>query len=119
VRSVAGNPVFDRVHTDVTVLNATAAGRKQQRTPAATGRWKRRRSTTTSANGLSVTTRQDVTGALSGGNPVFDRTRTDVTALNADGSKTGRVIRYQRGRHDTGSEVTTTSSDRRHHDRSR
>ena len=47
--------------------------------------------TTTSANGLSITTQQDTTGAVNGSNPVFDQTRTDVTVLNADGSKTETV----------------------------
>jgi hypothetical protein len=42
--------------------------------------------TTTSADGLSVTTQVDATG---GG--TFDVTRTDVTVLNADGSTTETV----------------------------
>src|SRR5204863_298230 len=45
--------------------------------------------TTTSANGLSVTTQQDRTGAVDGsGHPVFALTKTAVTVLNADGSTT-------------------------------
>ena len=42
--------------------------------------------TTTSANGLSITTQTDSTGSGS-----FDQTQTDVTVLNADGSKTETV----------------------------
>src|SRR5262249_60074974 len=42
--------------------------------------------TTSSANGLSVTTQFDANG-----DAVFDLTRTDVTVLNADGSRTRTV----------------------------
>ncbi|MEY9427047.1 hypothetical protein ABH975_002362 [Bradyrhizobium ottawaense] len=44
--------------------------------------------TATSANGLTITTKQDLAGA---GNGAFDLKRTDVTVLNADGSRTQTV----------------------------
>ncbi|MBV9479194.1 MAG: hypothetical protein JO249_00365, partial [Acidobacteria bacterium] len=48
--------------------------------------------TTTSANGLSITTQRDTTGLLdTTGKPIFDQTRTDLTILNADGSRTETV----------------------------
>ncbi len=42
--------------------------------------------TTTSADGLSVTTQSDIDRRRQ-----FDQTRTDVTVLNADGSRTETV----------------------------
>ena len=48
---------------------------------------------TTSATGLSRTTQWDVNG-----DGVFDATRTDVTVLNADGSRTETVHRSQQQR---------------------
>ncbi|MCK1494931.1 hypothetical protein IVB14_32120 [Bradyrhizobium sp. 180] len=108
-----GNPVFDRVHSDVTVLNADGSRTETVTDAGGNGTLETETVTTTSANGLSVTTREDMTGALNGGNPVFDRTRTDVTALNADGSKTETVTDTSANGTILDRMVTTTSSDRR------
>ena len=50
--------------------------------------------TTTSANGLSVTTQTDSTG-----NGTFDTTATDNTVINANGSRTETVTTTKRERH--------------------
>ncbi|WP_342724633.1 calcium-binding protein [Bradyrhizobium sp. B097] len=62
--------------------------------------------TTMSANGLSRTTQTDANG-----DGIFDETRTDVTVLNADGSRTETVTDVV-GTTTVSSAVTTTSADR-------
>jgi hypothetical protein len=61
---------------------------------------------TTSADGLSITLQFDDTG-----NGLFDRTQTDDTVNNADGSKTVTISNYDVTGALTSSTVTTTSAD--------
>lgn len=80
-----GGTTFDKSRTDVTVLNAN--GSKTQTISYLTGTTLTSRTlVTTSANGLSVTTQIDPTGAGS-----YSQTATDVTVLNANGTKTRTV----------------------------
>ena len=79
-----GDGVFDQTRTDVTVLNPDGS-RTETVTRLVAGTIVGRTVTTTSASGLSVTTETDPTG---GG---VAETRTDVTVLNADGSRTETV----------------------------
>ena len=62
--------------------------------------------TSTSANGLSVTRQTDANGAAG----VFNQTTTDVTAINADGSRTETVTSASANGTQTGQTVTTTSA---------
>ncbi|MGO7660464.1 beta strand repeat-containing protein [Rhizobium ruizarguesonis] len=80
-----GGTTFNKSRTDVTVLNAD--GSKTQTISYLTGATLTSRSlVTTSANGLSVTTQIDPAGAGS-----YNQASTDVTVLNADGTKTQTV----------------------------
>src|SRR5262249_30618736 len=80
-----GRGVFDQIRTDVTVLNIDGSRTETVTDLHADGTVKGRTIMTTTRNGLSVTTQADSTGHG------IDRTRTDVTVLNADGSKTETV----------------------------
>ncbi|EJT04977.1 hypothetical protein RCCGE510_12616 [Rhizobium sp. CCGE 510] len=80
-----GGTTFGKSRTDVTVLNAD--GSKTQTVSNFTGTTLTSRTlVTTSANGLSVTTQIDPAGAGS-----YSQTSTEVTVLNADGTKTQTV----------------------------
>ncbi|MBX5147301.1 hypothetical protein HJB50_20395 [Rhizobium lentis] len=80
-----GGTTFDKSRTDVTVLNAN--GSKTQTISNFTGSTLTSRYlVTTSANGLSITTQIDPTGA-----DTYSQTATDVTVLNANGTKTRTV----------------------------
>ncbi|NEK20271.1 hypothetical protein GR257_36520 [Rhizobium leguminosarum] len=80
-----GGTTFNKSRTDVTVLNAD--GSKTQTISNLTGATLTSRTLViTSANGLSITTQIDPTGAGS-----YGQTATDVTVLNADGTKTRTV----------------------------
>ncbi|WP_432443409.1 beta strand repeat-containing protein, partial [Rhizobium esperanzae] len=80
-----GGTTFDKSRTDVTVLNAN--GSKTQTISNLTGTTLTSRYlVTTSANGLSITTQIDPTGA-----GTYSQTATDVTVLNANGTKTRTV----------------------------
>ncbi|MBY3486102.1 hypothetical protein HFN77_14670 [Rhizobium laguerreae] len=84
ITGTGGGTTFDKSQTDVTVLNAD--GSKTQTISNFTGTTLTSRSiVTTSANGLSITTQFDPTGSGA------YQTTTDVTVLNADGTKTRRV----------------------------
>ncbi len=77
-----GGTTFDKSRTDVTVLNAN--GSKTQTISNLTGTTLTSRYlVTSSANGLSITTQIDPTGA-----GTYSQTATDVTVLNANGTKT-------------------------------
>ncbi|RXT29422.1 hypothetical protein B5P46_06735 [Rhizobium leguminosarum] len=80
-----GGTTFNKSGSDVTVLNAD--GSTTQTISNFTGTTLTSRSLiTTSANGLSITTQIDPAGAGS-----YSQTSTDVTVLNADGTKTQTV----------------------------
>ncbi|MDU6669636.1 MAG: hypothetical protein E6501_13625, partial [Bradyrhizobium sp.] len=72
--------------TQSTLIKADGSTVKTVTDLNANGSVRDRSVTTTSANGLSVTTQTD-----SNGDGQFDQTRTDVTVLNADGSRTETV----------------------------
>ncbi|MGO6738894.1 hypothetical protein ACCS71_26580 [Rhizobium ruizarguesonis] len=94
---------FDKSRTDVTVLNAD--GSKTQTISNLTGTTLTGRTlVTTSANGLSVTTQIDPTGAGS-----YSQTGTDVTLLNANGTKT-RTVESKKADGSLISKTTTTIS---------
>ncbi|MCW1754959.1 Hint domain-containing protein [Rhizobium acaciae] len=80
-----GGTTFNKSRTDVILLNAD--GSKTQTISNLTGTTLTSRTlVTTSATGLSVTTQIDPTGA-----GTYSQTATDVTVLNADGTKTRTV----------------------------
>ncbi|WP_017962934.1 beta strand repeat-containing protein [Rhizobium leguminosarum] len=80
-----GGTTFDKSRTDVTVLNAN--GSRTQTISNFTGTTLTSRYlVTTSANDLSITTQIDPTGA-----GTYSQTATDVTVLNANGTKTRTV----------------------------
>ncbi|WP_245274090.1 hypothetical protein [Rhizobium leguminosarum] len=80
-----GGTTFNKSRTDVTVLNAD--GSETQTVSDFTGTTLTSRTlVTTSANGLSITTQIDPAGAGS-----YSQTSTDVTVINADGTKTQTV----------------------------
>lgn len=71
----------------LTVTNSTlSGGTASSAAPVYTATLKERAVTTTSADGLSITTQYDLTGSGS-----FGSSRSDVTVLNADGSRTETV----------------------------
>ncbi|MDU6239399.1 MAG: hypothetical protein E6614_10620, partial [Bradyrhizobium sp.] len=74
---------FDQTRTDVTVLNADGSRTETVTDLNADGSLRDRTVKTVTASGLSATTQSDLTG-----HGRFDRTHTDVTVLNADGSRT-------------------------------
>jgi hypothetical protein len=83
---VNGDGIFDRIRTDVTVLNADGGRTETVVDLAANGATIDRTVTTASANGLSVTAQRDINGDGS-----FDAVHSDITVLNADGSRTETV----------------------------
>ncbi|WP_245502897.1 hypothetical protein [Rhizobium ruizarguesonis] len=98
-----GGTTFDKSRTDVTVLNAN--GSKTQTISNLTGTTLTSRTLiTTSANGLSITTQIDPTGAGS-----YSQTATDVTVLNAIGTKT-RTVESKKADGSLISRTTTTTS---------
>ncbi|CDX34669.1 Outer membrane adhesin like proteiin [Mesorhizobium plurifarium] len=102
-----GDGTYDRKETDVTVLSADASnvhtvnkfeGATQTSSFV----------TTTSANGLSVTTSLDLFGA----NP-FSQDSTDITTVNADGSTTRTVTNTKADGSQLSKFITATSADGR------
>src|SRR5262249_35697936 len=81
-----GDGVYDLTTTDVTVLNANGSRTETVTDQNADGSLRDKMVTTTNATGLSQTIQVD-----SNGDGTFDRTVTDVTVLNADGSRTETV----------------------------
>ncbi|UFW82468.1 beta strand repeat-containing protein [Rhizobium sp. SU303] len=98
-----GGTTFDKSRTDVTVLNAN--GSTTRTISNLTGTTLTSRTlVTTSANGLSVTTQIDPTGAGS-----YSQTATDVTVLNANGTQT-RTLESKKADGSLISRTTTTTS---------
>src|SRR5262245_16783984 len=79
---VNGDGVYDRVQSDIIVLNADGSRSEAVTGLNANGTLHDRTVTTTSADGLSRTTQVDATGR-----GAFEHTQTDVAVLNADGSR--------------------------------
>lgn len=80
--------------TETIVAAATGAVTDTLTHLNADGSYKNQTVSVTSADGLSVTTQTNTTGAQSNGTSVFDHSRTDVTVHNADGSSTETVSDY-------------------------
>ncbi|MGO7863600.1 peptidoglycan DD-metalloendopeptidase family protein [Rhizobium ruizarguesonis] len=98
-----GGTTFDKSRTVVTVLNAS--GSKTQTISNFTGTTLTSRYlVTTSANGLSITTQIDPTGA-----GTYSQTATDVTVLNANGTKT-RTVESKKADGSLISRTTATTS---------
>ncbi|MBZ9678258.1 calcium-binding protein [Mesorhizobium sp. ES1-1] len=102
-----GNGTYDRKETDVTVWNAD--GSHVQTVNKFEGATQTSSFvTTTSANGLSVTTSLDLFGA----NP-FSQDSTDITNLGSDGSKTRTVTYFKADGSQLSKFVTATTGDGR------
>lgn len=84
-----GNGTTDRTSSDVVVLNADGSRTRTISDFNANGSLKDKTTVLTSADGLSVTTQWDGTGAGSN-----TRSQTDASAVNADGSKTRTVSNF-------------------------
>ncbi|MBB4239280.1 hypothetical protein GGD57_005903 [Rhizobium esperanzae] len=98
-----GGTTFNKSRTDVTILNAN--GSRTQTISNLTGTTLTSRYlVTTSANGLSITTQIDPTGA-----GAYSQTATDVTVLNANGTKT-RTVESKKADGSLISRTTTTIS---------
>jgi YD repeat-containing protein len=109
--AVNGDTTTDFGTTDTTVLNADGS---QTETVANFNRVGliSETVTTTSANGLSKTTKVDANGALNGSAPVFDFVTTDNTVLNtSNGSRTETVTASAANGATIKQAVTTTSAD--------
>jgi hypothetical protein len=89
--AVNGDTTTDFSTTDSTVLNADGSQTETVSRSNRTGLISET-VTTTSANGLSTTRQVDANGALNGGAPVFNRTTTDNTVLNACDNSTTRTV---------------------------
>lgn len=102
-----GDGTYDSKQTDVTVLNANGSTvRTISKFEGAV--LKSTFVTTTSANGLSITTNWDVFGA-----DPFSQDTTDVTTINADGSSTRTVTNLKADGSQLSKFVTVTSADGR------
>ena len=99
-----GDGVVDATRTDVTVLNVDGSRTETVSDRNQDNSLKGRTVTTTSANGLSVTMQVDADG-----NGTFEQTRTGVTALNADGSRT-ETLSGRDGNQVLRNKVTTVTS---------
>ncbi len=98
-----GSGTFSKSRSAVTVLNAD--GSRTQTVSYFTGTTLTSRYlTTTSANGLSITSQSDMTGAGS-----YAQTSTDVTVVNADGTRT-RTVTGTRADGSLISKLTTTTN---------
>lgn len=103
-----GNGVTNKSIADVTTLNANGSKTTVERTSVANSSGTQVLSavtqTDTSADGLTVTTKWDQTGS-----GTFTKSRTDVTVLNADGSR-AETVSYLTGTTLTSRYLTTTSA---------
>ncbi len=91
---------------DITTLNANGTSVDTVSSYNGAGQLRSRTARTTSADGLSVTTTADVNG-----DGVVDETTTDVTVVNADGSRTETVTtKYAVSNTQKSKTITTTSA---------
>jgi len=100
-----GDGIFDLTTTDVTVLSTDGSRTETVTRQNANGSVRGRAVTTTSATGLSTTIQADLDG-----DGLFDRTSTEVTSLNADGSRTETVTRKSANAAVISKSVVTTSA---------
>jgi hypothetical protein len=104
---LTGSGTFTESSTDVTTM--CADGSKTETVSYFSGdTLTSRRAVTTSADGLTVTTQWDPTGL-----GFYSQTETDVTTINADGSKTESVSDAGANGGIIATSVTTTSADGR------
>jgi hypothetical protein len=101
-----GNGTFDVTRNDVTVLNADGSRTETISDSNYNGSLRDNTVIAVSATGLSVTTQIDADG-----NGTFDATRTDVTVLNSDGSRTETVTDTSNNGALRDKTITTTSAD--------
>ncbi|MEI8703370.1 beta strand repeat-containing protein [Mesorhizobium sp. ISC15] len=102
-----GDGSYDSKETDVAVLNANGSTvRTVSKFEGAV--LKSTFVTTTSANGLSITTNWDVFGT-----DPFSQDKTDITTINVDGSSTRTVTNLKADGSQLSKFVTTTSADGR------
>lgn len=104
---LGGDGVYERKQTDVTILAADGT-ETQTLSEYDNGVLKKQYATTTSANGLSVTTSWDTFGA-----DALSQDATDVIAINADGSRTRTVTNLKGDGSQLSKFVTITSADGR------
>lgn len=102
-----GDGVLERSQSETTVLNSDGS-RTQTVTKFLNGTFNRRQVNTTSADGLTVTTQRDTSGS-----GTYDQIATDVTTLNADGTKTRTVNITKADGSPIAKTVTTQSADGR------
>ncbi|NNH46141.1 hypothetical protein HLI03_31590 [Rhizobium laguerreae] len=88
---VDGNGTIDKKTTSTTVLKANGSTATTTKDIVA-GVTKSITLTEVSADGLTVTTKWDTAGT--GGGTTFDKSRTEVTVLSADGSKTQTISNF-------------------------
>src|SRR5262249_6788059 len=105
-RDTTGAGAFDQTRTDVTVLNADGSRTETRTDRDADSSLKDKSVTTTSADGLSRTIQVDAWGT-----GTFCVTETDVTALNANGSRTETVSDFNGDGSLLSRTATTTSAD--------
>lgn len=103
----AGDGVYERTQTDVTVLGSDGS-ETQTLSEYDSGVLKKQYVTTTSANGLHVATSWDIFGA-----DALSQDATDVIAINADGTKTRTVTNLKGDGSQLSKYVTVTSADGR------
>jgi Ca2+-binding RTX toxin-like protein len=103
-----GNTFFETVVTDVTVLNGNGSSTETLTTTNQDSSLRGLIVTDSSADGLVVTTKTDMSG-----DGFFDLSVSDVTVVNADGSYQQTVTGRSANGVLTSSATTTTSTDRR------
>ncbi|KYG21651.1 hypothetical protein SE92_16435 [Bradyrhizobium sp. AT1] len=101
-----GDGIFDKLRTDVAVLNADGSRTETVSYTSGSGALISRFATTTSADGLSITKQWDTAGSGS-----YDQTATDTTAINADGSRTETVRSLNASGGLISEAIITTSAD--------
>ncbi|WP_431310711.1 DUF4214 domain-containing protein [Labrys miyagiensis] len=102
---VDGDGVYDGSSSDVVVLNADGSRTETKSSLSGGGALLSKSVLTTSGNGLSITRQGDANG-----DGVFDSDSTDVTVLNANGSKTETVSKYNGAGSALISKIVTTTS---------
>lgn len=101
-----GDGTTDLTTTETTVQNADGSSTRTVSNTANNGALRDRTITTTSANGLNVTTQLDIDG-----DGATDRTIADVTVVNGDGGRTETITQTNGNGSLHASTVVTTSAD--------
>ena len=103
-----GDGVFDGTAVDVLAFNADGSTTQTLTNKSASDSVINQAVITTSANGLSSVIQSDLDG-----DGVFDRSRTDVIVLNADGGRTETIVETAAGGQRLNRVSATTSADAR------